>query len=360
MTDNRPQTQNYFLGANTPYGFFSYFDHVVDLPNARHLYIIKGGPGTGKSTFMKRVAGALVDSGRQADFIHCCSDPDSLDGIAFPELAVAFVDGTAPHIIEARYPAAIDSLIDFGALIDAQRIAGHRETILGETTAIQNLYHKAFRYIRAARALLDDTYSAAAAALIPDKVESYAAKFAKNNFPKVPYDTGRQTNRFLSAISPDGIIDYFDDFARKSEYLYVVDDQYGLSGILLGLINEHALRAGLSTEVYYCSMDPLCKIEHLYLRELHIGFLTSNPYHPYSGDYFRKVNMLRFLDRDQLAAHKTRIHFNKKAALALLEEAIGTLSNARAHHRTLEELYRGCVDFGELDRLTQTHLRDLL
>ena len=33
----------FFLGANSPEGFVSFFDHLIDLDAANEVYIIKGG-----------------------------------------------------------------------------------------------------------------------------------------------------------------------------------------------------------------------------------------------------------------------------------------------------------------------------
>ena len=41
-----------FLGANTPKGFVSLFDELYNPYTTKNAYIIKGGPGTGKSSFI--------------------------------------------------------------------------------------------------------------------------------------------------------------------------------------------------------------------------------------------------------------------------------------------------------------------
>ena len=87
----------YFLGANTPTGFRSLYDQFIDPETDRALYIIKGGPGCGKSTFMKQIARCILNAGHSVECIRCSGDPDSLDGILIPELKIAYVDGTAPH-----------------------------------------------------------------------------------------------------------------------------------------------------------------------------------------------------------------------------------------------------------------------
>lgn len=87
----------YFLGANSPSGFYSLYDQLLPPETARAIYILKGGPGCGKSTLMRAVAALARQAGEGAEYILCSGDPDSLDAVIFPNLAVALVDGTAPH-----------------------------------------------------------------------------------------------------------------------------------------------------------------------------------------------------------------------------------------------------------------------
>ena len=44
----------YFLGANSPQGFYSLYDQLLPTETANAIYIIKGGPGCGKSTLTLR------------------------------------------------------------------------------------------------------------------------------------------------------------------------------------------------------------------------------------------------------------------------------------------------------------------
>ena len=92
------QTVRYFLGANSRNGFFSLYDGFVDPEAGDFLYVIKGGPGCGKSTLMKRVGKAAENAGLPVEYVLCSGDPDSLDGVWLPTLHTGFVDGTAPHV----------------------------------------------------------------------------------------------------------------------------------------------------------------------------------------------------------------------------------------------------------------------
>ena len=87
----------YFLGANSPSGFYSLYDQLISPEEARAVYILKGGPGCGKSTLMRKIAARAEESGLETEYILCSGDPDSLDAVLLPELGVALVDGTAPQ-----------------------------------------------------------------------------------------------------------------------------------------------------------------------------------------------------------------------------------------------------------------------
>ena len=45
---------HYFAGGNTARGFFSLYDS--NFAGLEKVFILKGGPGTGKSTLMKKIA----------------------------------------------------------------------------------------------------------------------------------------------------------------------------------------------------------------------------------------------------------------------------------------------------------------
>ncbi|AEG14142.1 hypothetical protein Desku_0525 [Desulfofundulus kuznetsovii DSM 6115] len=85
-----------FPGGNTCRGFYSFYDYIIE-PDATRIFVIKGGPGVGKSTFMRKIGEEMLERGYDVEF-HCCSsDNGSLDGVVIPAIKVALLDGTAPH-----------------------------------------------------------------------------------------------------------------------------------------------------------------------------------------------------------------------------------------------------------------------
>ena len=78
-----------FLGGNTYMGFHSFYNFIINKETANRVLCLKGGPGTGKSHLMKRVAANFLDKGYSVEYHHCSSDSNSLDGVVVPELKIA-------------------------------------------------------------------------------------------------------------------------------------------------------------------------------------------------------------------------------------------------------------------------------
>lgn len=84
-----------FFGAASINGNLCYIPQLTETVEKR--YFIKGRPGTGKSTFLKKIAKALLEYGIDTEIYHCSFDPNSLDMIIAREIGVCLFDSTAPH-----------------------------------------------------------------------------------------------------------------------------------------------------------------------------------------------------------------------------------------------------------------------
>jgi hypothetical protein len=133
---------SFFACGNTAKGFYNFF--TTNIQQLKKLFILKGGPGTGKSTLMKKLGKDLEEIGYNVEYIHCCSDPDSLDGILVPKLDVGIVDGTSPHIIEPTAPGAIEEYVNLGIAWDTDKLAAHTKEILHIQNNIRQCYEKAY------------------------------------------------------------------------------------------------------------------------------------------------------------------------------------------------------------------------
>lgn len=84
-----------FLGCGTYLGSVDFVENITAGITKR--YFIKGRPGTGKSTFMKRINDAANAKGYDTEVYHCGFDTQSLDMVIIPALDFCIFDSTAPH-----------------------------------------------------------------------------------------------------------------------------------------------------------------------------------------------------------------------------------------------------------------------
>ena len=77
----------FYLGANSPTGFYSLYDQLLEPEQAETIYILKGRAGLRQVSLMRRVAQAMEEKGASVEYIACSGDPDSLGrgGVPRPE-----------------------------------------------------------------------------------------------------------------------------------------------------------------------------------------------------------------------------------------------------------------------------------
>src|SRR5690606_28997697 len=97
-----------FLGAATPRGAVDFVPNLT--AGLEKRYLIKGRPGTGKSTMLKKFVGTATERGFNVEVYHCGFDPESLDMVIVRELGFAIFDSTSPHEYFPEWPG--DEIVD--------------------------------------------------------------------------------------------------------------------------------------------------------------------------------------------------------------------------------------------------------
>ncbi len=108
--------EEYFAAANGYSGFISNFDKEFNPIDYERVFILKGGPGTGKSTLMRGIGSYFCGESVSIKAIYCSSDMHSLDGVTLTHngKSVCIVDGTAPHTTDPLFPGAKEEIINLG------------------------------------------------------------------------------------------------------------------------------------------------------------------------------------------------------------------------------------------------------
>lgn len=343
----------YFLGANAPGGFYSLYPELLPPDTARAIYILKGGPGCGKSTLMKQVSTRMEEAGLEAEYILCSGDPDSLDAVVFPQLGVAIVDGTSPHVVEPKLPGAVERYVNLGDCYDSAALYPLRQSIMDCMAGYKGCYARAYRCLDAAAELVQD----ARTLLTTDELEARMARRAKGilsrELPRVKSDApGRVRQRFLGAVTHKGLLCLHDTALAQCGRVYELTDRYGLAHELLLHLLAGITAAGYDT---VACPDPMApdRLAHLLVPELGLAFLTATPATRFRGKPHRCLRLESMAEEDLLRRSRARLRFARKVAAALTEEAITSLAQAKAMHDDLEAIYNPHVDFDRVNALAQ-------
>jgi len=340
------QSNHYFAGGNTARGFTSCFDSIVPKAQQRRMFYIKGGPGVGKSTLMKRFAEAARMKGLETELFHCSSDPDSLDGVSIPSLGIGLMDGTAPHVYDPVIPGARDTLVPLGDFLDERALAPHAGEICDVQRQISSRFARCYRYLAAAEQVL---CAAPAAEENPAKARMLAEELVK----RLPLrgGTGSVRRLFASAFTPKGRVDItdFSLFERR----ITVDCPFGAHAAgLMQRIADRAVERGLHVILL---LDPLIpeRIAHVAIPAHGLAFCTGRKTAEAAGEWIEKEALFEATgepEREQ--------SFDVNACGLLWQRAQEQLSAAKKLHDELERFYVQNMDFDRwqqvLDKLLMT------
>lgn len=350
---------DFFLAANSTQGFVSRFDQLGDHQQGWRSIIIKGVPGCGKSTLMRQAAQAMAECGEAVEQIHCSSDPDSLDGVILENLRVSVADGTAPHVLEPRYPGAFERVLNLFDALDMEELYRCREEIIDLFDQNHALYERAYRFFSAAGSLQSDSSRLGTECLNLVKLNKTALRMARQEFAPARArlsnlqneNAGKEKIRFLSAVSKDGVIFYEQTVKKLCSRIYLLIDEVGCPGkYFLSALRSLALSAKQQVISCYCPLRPFDKLEHLLIPSAGVGFITSNSFHKPELPIEGVINCRRFLDQDLLRDRKQKLTFNRRATRELLTEGQRIMGEAKTVHDKLERCYHKAVDFSIVDR----------
>ena len=204
----------------------------------------------------------MTDLNYHVEYHHCSSDPNSLDAIMIPDLKVAFIDGTSPHIVDPINPGVVDEIINLGEYWNELKIRNNKDKIIKLNKEIKRTFTKAYQYLRAAKNIYE-TYESTEKKLRKDD-EFYKIKheiirdiFKEGiNFTKL----GKKRNLFSYGLTPIGITHFRDTIICNAKVNYSIKEMIGISSEeIMNEIVKQALDRGYRVE---CFHSPI-KIEKL-------------------------------------------------------------------------------------------------
>lgn len=340
-----------FAACNTANGFVSLFDETFDPLTLRKIYILKGGPGVGKSTLMKKAAACAEKRGYHPRLYHCSGDPASLDGILIPETGKAILDGTAPHTVEPAYPGARTELVPLGEAWDIPALEKESERILALSADKSACYRSAYRLLASAGKADGELREMSESCLNVPKMRGAVERLCVRHFKG---KGGTLSHMCTTSYSSEGLVRLFTN-EKRARFLYFVKDAHASAPYFFHLLAEQALRAGAETVSGLYPLDPTSYCALYFPKESvcvslyddRLARLLDRAEKPY-----KLINLGRFFDNERFAACRGKYRFIEKCRASLAEAALEEFKRAGELHKELESIYGRATDYGVIEKMS--------
>ncbi len=337
----------YFAAANGFDGFRSYYPSLYRSEHFTRVFVIKGGPGTGKSRLLREAAVTAEAIGAHVDYIYCSSDPASLDGVILyqKEKRIALLDGTAPHARCADIPGAIDEIINLGDFWNSELLTERRDEILSVSREKSTRFALAYSYLRVAGIAFRERKKLLNTAFLKEKAENAVLRFLKAHKEK----RGSSARVLQSGIGMRGEV-FLKTYLEKANAVYCVEDLFGFSGQLLSVFETELKKQSLAFVGIEDHMAP-DNLLGIYLPENKI-LLLSKSVLPKELSPCKSFTASRFLD----PALFRKLRPDLRRITTLYSEAClsagAAFRSAGEAHFTLESIYITAMNFQEKERLS--------
>lgn len=322
--------ERYFLGNNSGRGFYNCYED--ELKSMDKVVLLKGGPGTGKSSLLKRIASVARDRGLDCELWYCSGDPQSLDGVHVKERNCAVVDATSPHASNVEIPVVKDVIFDLASGLDRDKLVIERDEIEKLIKCKKTMFMHAYQHLKCALCHFDNQIESQKSSVDECGIRAYCAKLlAKLN---VLDGVGRKRKLFTHAICPSGESEYYDHLKNKSVLL--------VEG------------CALSKKIFFDELDKLLRGVTLFLKPLAPNVIEG-----------ACTNKFAFVDNvfeGEAVEHIDLTNFEKPYDVewdaqerngCVLEEAfaVDCLNKARKAHLSLEDIFVKAMDFSRHEEI---------
>ena len=354
MKIKTPCEDAYFAASNSGRGFYSYYAECFDAARVKRVYAVKGGPGTGKSRFLRDVAVYAEARGWSAEYIYCSSDPESLDGVILTlgERCYALMDATAPHVYEPQRPGVREEIVNLGAFWDRGALEKQAERIEELSAQKSSAYRRAYRYLAGMEQMIETRDALVRPYIKQEAIRRCAKRLMQEIAPEDGYTV---QHALLRSVGMQGEVGFDTYFARASR-IVLLEDCHGRAQYLLGEIGRLAVERRLRIRL---SHDPVVpdRIDAILL--CGSGLCIATIPTDLCTYPFKCVPMRRFVDTKEMKAVRGEARFAERMIRAMLDGANETMQTVRAVHFQIETLYGDAMDFDAKEKFTKSFCKEL-
>lgn len=351
-----------FLRSNSAGGCVSYLREL----SGQRVVLLRSGYGGAAAALLRQLAKRAEAEGRCPRLLYdgggrenpcalCIHNADGRSEGGTADCVTCYVEAEAPYILDARLPGSGEELFSLDACRDNALLRARHEELRQAADAWQRELQRAGRFLRAAAAMKRNMAFVAAETLDPLKIKQFAGKLAARRLPGPNGHVGRESRRFLTNLTGQGLLLRGSCLAGQFPEAVVLEDDMGVAAPLLwDLMRAYALGNGQDVVGCRCLLAPEAPPEHLLFPGIGLACFTANRRHPIAPEGAQRVLAGRFYSREALQAHRNRLRFCRRAMADLLKEAYEAQAAAEEAKAVLDAIYAGALLPGAIERCAKT------
>ncbi|MCL2495351.1 MAG: hypothetical protein FWE98_06830 [Oscillospiraceae bacterium] len=343
-----------FLRTNTAEGCVAHLPQLVPQEENWRAILLKSGHGGAADAFMAQLQRLAEADGRAAEPFWDAPGRERRCALRLPEQKLCVLEAEAPYSLEAKLPGAGEELVSLDACRDNALLRERREELRALYGAWQRELLRVSRFMRAARAMKKDMAFVAGETLDVPKIERYASRFAARRFPPPSGHIGRESRRFLTAVTGQGLLLRRSGLEAAFTETVVLEDETGVAAPLLwNLLRAYAMGNGLDVVSCPCLLAPHGEPEHLLVPSLGLCCVTANRRHPIEFEGAQRMQATRFFRKEALQEHRCRLRFCRRTMRELLGEAYQAQAAADILRAQINEIYAEALLPGAAEEAAQ-------
>lgn len=341
-------TRHLFARGNTARGVHSlYASAFQDLSK---IFLLTGGPGTGKSTLLRQLADRMIEQGHPVELFHSPFSPEDLDGLIIKDLKIGISDGSVSEGLET-IATAERVRIDLDKAVNDQQLP--KQEIEALQTQIRETRERAYETFAAALRIHDEWEAPYIGHMDFQKADQVGEELAASFFGDAVRDRQATVRHlFFGAATPKGAVDQIPTLTSNLKQRIFIKGRPGSGkSTMLKKLAATAEARGVDVEVFHCGFDPH-SLDMLIFPELSLAIFDSTAPH----EYFPSQPSDEILDMYERAIepgtderYADQLQEIRQRYSQKMKEATAHLKEAQELHDRLKAAYVTATDFAKVN-----------
>lgn len=351
--NNRGLIRYVFASSHTSQGFCTFIPELIQ--GLERVYILKGAPGTGKSTFIRMIGEIMAELGFETEFWISAFDAVTPDGVYLPQLNRAVINGSLPESIDPRYPGVREILINLGDFCDAAELETYRQEIVVLVDEILSSREQVYKALKEAGRVKAEIRRLNAQFIDMEKLGQLTRQMSSEILENQP----GEKHYFAGVLTSEGFVDYVHNLSQACQQRYIFTGPAGSGkSMVISEVARQAREQGYFLEYYHCGLEA-DSLAMVIIRNLQIALIEAREAEIPACPWDRVVDLGCCMEEAGNGKMKEGKSMQQRNLESLLLAAQQQLEKSAQHNKALKKIYASTMDFTRLDQLRKDILEEL-